>query len=126
MQILTNNKISYLFRRHKVCVYVCKERETRPEKQVQGQRERQRHTEIFTCDTNFKGYQMGQSLLCFIMIYFSRGITITYIFLIFKISLLGFPWRFSDYDSTLPLQRARFPSMVRQLRFQMSHGMAKK
>ena len=50
-----------------VCLCVYRKRDNNRETEIQGQRDRDtdRHTEIF----NLKGYQMGQSLFCFIMIY---------------------------------------------------------
>lgn len=68
MQILTNDKISlFILKTQGVCLCVYRKRDNNRETEIQGQRDRDtdRHTEIF----NLKGYQMGQSLFCFIMIY---------------------------------------------------------
>ena len=40
--------------------------------------------------------------------------------------LLGIPWQYSGSDSMLPLQGARVPSLVEELRSCMPRGMAKK
>ena len=40
--------------------------------------------------------------------------------------LLGIPWQYSGSDSMLPLQGARVPSLVEELRYCMPRGVAKK